>query len=298
MNSLSRHSLSRVACLTALVLSLSASAYAQGQTVQIGGQVADDTAAALAAQQQTANAMADNLGRLSGDVFPGADPLETGPQVMFEAKAFTGSALGNSVATNKAQRPAVTLYGALYSFWTNNTGAKELGKAEDQAHADADYNMPVMCRRLDTPASSATASTHYATIDCGPEGGLFASPAATAASGAGATPVSVQSTAATNATVGKAGPGNVYGVTLVATTATLSYIRFYDLATTPACNSSTGFKFSLPIPTNGTSGAGGFPWPATGVAFPTGIAWCITGGGASTDNTNAAAGIIGAVFLK
>jgi hypothetical protein len=68
----------------------------------------------------------------------------------------------------------------------------------------------------------------------------------------------------------------------------------YNLASSPTCSSSTGFVRSWPVPPASSAGlAGGIAanLGAVGTAFSTGISFCITGGGSSTDNTNAPAGI-------
>ena len=91
--------------------------------------------------------------------------------------------------------------------------------------------------------------------------------------------------------------GTLYNVTLINTTATVYYIRFYNLASAPTCSSSTGYAFTLPVPAS-TSGAGLTVSVPVGYAFSTGIGYCITGGGSSTDNTSAATGIFGVLGYK
>ena len=115
---------------------------------------------------------------------------------------------------------------------------------------------------------------------------------------AGATSLGVASAASTNATNVKASGGRVLGVYLVNTTATLYYIRFYNLASAPTCSSATGYLFSLPIPASATGAGFSMPFPGEGLAFGTGIGYCLTGGAGSTDNTNAAIGIYGVVAFK
>lgn len=114
----------------------------------------------------------------------------------------------------------------------------------------------------------------------------------------GATPRAVASAASTNATSVKASAGRLLGMYLVNTTGTIYYVRLYDLATAPTCSSATGYVFSMPIPAS-TSGDGfSMSFPEGGIAFGTGIAYCLTGGPSSTDNTNAATGIYGALSYK
>lgn len=100
-----------------------------------------------------------------------------------------------------------------------------------------------------------------------------------------------QSAASTNATNVKASAGKLCGGTIINTTATVYYLRLYNLASAPTCSSATGFVATFPVPAS-TAGAGTVlnlgPW---GASFTTGIGFCLTGGGGSTDNTNAATGV-------
>ena len=110
----------------------------------------------------------------------------------------------------------------------------------------------------------------------------------------------IVSAATTNATVCKASAGNVYGYELYNTTTTIYYLRLYNLASGPTCSSATGFIRSIPIvPASAAGGSGGqivnFNTP---VGYSTGISFCLTGLPASTDTTNAAVGILGAIRYK
>lgn len=110
------------------------------------------------------------------------------------------------------------------------------------------------------------------------------------AAGGGASTQYLSSAATTNATSVKASAGTLYDVSVVNTTATLYYLRLYNLATAPTCSSATGFVETIPVPAS-TSGAGiakSFP---IGRDYSAGIAYCLTGGGSSTDNTAAATGV-------
>ena len=98
------------------------------------------------------------------------------------------------------------------------------------------------------------------------------------------------SAASTNSTSVKGSAGNVYGISAINTTATLYYLRMYNSSSAPTCSSATGFIESIPIPASAT-GAGVEIWPSVPQGYTTGIGFCLTGGGSSTDNTNAATGI-------
>lgn len=97
-------------------------------------------------------------------------------------------------------------------------------------------------------------------------------------------------TAATNALNCKASAGNLYELIALNPTATVIYLRLYNSSGTPTCSSATGFLQSFPVPAN-TAGTGyTIPIPV-GLGMATGIGWCATGGGSSTDNTNGVAGV-------
>lgn len=124
--------------------------------------------------------------------------------------------------------------------------------------------------------------------------------AATATATAAATACNILSAASTNATSCKASAGNFYGFDIFNTTTTIYYLRLYNLATAPTCSSATGFIRSIPIPPAAAAGGAGgaVSNQGVGVNYGTGIAYCITGGSASTDNTNAATGIFGEIRYK
>lgn len=105
------------------------------------------------------------------------------------------------------------------------------------------------------------------------------------------------SAASTNATNIKNAAGTVSTISVVNTTATLYYLRMYNLASAPTCSSATGFVHTIPIPAS-TSGAGIVIPITVPHAYTTGIGYCLTGGGSSTDNTNAATGVYISIWYK
>ena len=110
----------------------------------------------------------------------------------------------------------------------------------------------------------------------------------------------IVSAASTNATNCKASAGNMYGYELYNTTTTVYYLRLYNASSGPTCSSATGFIRSIPVVPAQTAGLVGgqvvnFNLP---VGYATGIGFCLTGGSSSTDNTNAATGIFGAIRYK
>lgn len=99
------------------------------------------------------------------------------------------------------------------------------------------------------------------------------------------------SAATTNATSCKGSAGNVYAIHVTNTTTTNYFLRTYNLATAPTCSSATGFVET--IPALGATANGGVNGRINGApqGYSTGIGFCLTGGGTSTDNTNAAVGV-------
>jgi hypothetical protein len=108
----------------------------------------------------------------------------------------------------------------------------------------------------------------------------------------------VQSAASTNATNCKNAAGLLYGIEIVNTTSTLYYLRLYNLSSSPTCSSATGFIRTVPIPHASGAGAGIANFYTVGETYGTGIGFCLTGGGSSTDNSNAATGVYVTLHYK
>jgi hypothetical protein len=110
----------------------------------------------------------------------------------------------------------------------------------------------------------------------------------------------ILSAASTNSTNCKGSAGNFYGYEIYNTTTTVYYLRLYNASGTPTCSSATGFIRSIPVPPAAAAGGvgGAVSYPIYGVNYATGIAFCLTGGSSSTDNTNAAVGIFGVIKYK
>jgi len=111
-------------------------------------------------------------------------------------------------------------------------------------------------------------------------------------------PFHLISQASTNSTNIKPAAGQVVTVVAINTTATIYYLKFYDLAVAPTCNTST-VVLTFPVPFGATSAGGGLSVPLPQAAqFLNGIGICLTGGIADNDNTNAATGVAIDVFFK
>lgn len=116
-------------------------------------------------------------------------------------------------------------------------------------------------------------------------------PVATADTTNGLSTCYLSSAASTNSTNCKSSAGNVYVIHVTNTTTTNYFLRLYDASSAPTCSSSTGFVET--IPALGAAANGGINGRSMSVPdkFSNGIGFCLTGGGSSTDNTNAATGV-------
>lgn len=98
--------------------------------------------------------------------------------------------------------------------------------------------------------------------------------------------------ATTNSTLVSTGAHKVYSVNVINTTSTIYYLRIYDSAAAPTCSSATGALMTIPIPNAAAAGAGAVLYFGdVGFAVANGFGFCVTGGGADTDNTSAATGV-------
>lgn len=104
----------------------------------------------------------------------------------------------------------------------------------------------------------------------------------------GCTPTKTNSAASTNATVILAAPGLLCKMVAINTTSTVYYLKFYNTASAPTCNSDTVVAV-YPIPP--TNGGVAIPLGPFAENYSTGISFCLTGAGADNDNTNAATGV-------
>jgi hypothetical protein len=98
------------------------------------------------------------------------------------------------------------------------------------------------------------------------------------------------SAASTNSTLVLGRPSVLKMITAVNTTATLYYLKFYDKATAPTCNTDVP-KLTLPLPASATGGTPMVPDIGDGLIFTLGVGFCLTGGIADADNTAAATGV-------
>lgn len=141
--------------------------------------------------------------------------------------------------------------------------------------------------------TAGSASTDVITVQ-GIASGTPVPASISASTTGGATEYGLQSAASTNSTSVKGSAGTLLGLNLLNTTTTIYYLRMYNTASAPTCSSATNFVRTWPVPPAAAAGgAGGIAvhLPVMGTVYSTGIAFCLTGGPTSTDNTNAATGV-------
>lgn len=115
-----------------------------------------------------------------------------------------------------------------------------------------------------------------------------ATPTATATGGA--TQTSFVAANSNNATSLKASAGTVYSVQLAGIGSAPAYLKFYDKASAPTCQSDTIVsQFIIPAASTAANGAGSNVSIPVGKNFATGIAYCVVTGIAANDNTSVAA---------
>lgn len=139
-----------------------------------------------------------------------------------------------------------------------------------------------------TAVTQATAGNLNATVVG--TGTLATQAQPTPVTSGGLTPCYLQATASTNSTNCKGSAGQMYGYRVTNTGSGPQFVRFYNLATAPTCSSATGFVEGFAVPgTAGSTGAGITQSMDMGVAYGTGIGFCLTGAIGPTDTTNAVA---------
>lgn len=98
------------------------------------------------------------------------------------------------------------------------------------------------------------------------------------------------STTTTNSHLVAAKAHTLFGVQANNTNATLEYLHFYNGSAAPTCSATTNLELSITIPTSAITYFpinGGY----FGEAFPLGIGYCLTTGGADGNTTTGTAGV-------
>jgi hypothetical protein len=217
----------------------------------------------------TANAGTNlNTSALALDTSVGTTNTDLGPPGATACATDTGSCSVNALLQRVAQR----LTSILASTGVSIADGADVTQG---AVADAAYtgsgNATVIAA-LKGIYTAATASTSLIPITTGGLSVYF-----------------VQPTASDNHVVIKNGAGQVYKVSVTNNSATVNYLRLYNVGTGfNGCNSATSLVYQMAIPAS-TSGAGYSDSWDLGIAFATGISICVTSGYATNDTTNATA---------
>jgi hypothetical protein len=103
-----------------------------------------------------------------------------------------------------------------------------------------------------------------------------------------ADPVKFLSAATNNSTLVRTGPVVLLQIVAVNTTATIEFLKFYDKTTAPTCGTDTPL---WTVPLLISTVAPTIISPPAGIRFFNGLGFCLTGGIADNDNTNAATGV-------
>lgn len=108
---------------------------------------------------------------------------------------------------------------------------------------------------------------------------------------------SLVSAASQNATVAKSTFGQVYAINATGVSSSPAYLKLYDKATAPTCHQDT-VKATIAIPALTTGATTNVAIPP-GLAFGSGIAFCLTGNAVATDQIGVAANaFIVSIFYK
>lgn len=98
------------------------------------------------------------------------------------------------------------------------------------------------------------------------------------------------SAASNNATLVKAGASRITSILAVNTGAAVYFLKLYDKATSPVCGTDIPV-ITIPVPFLASNAGTVLLENSTGLNFRNGVGFCLTGGIADNDNSNAAAGV-------
>ncbi len=150
-----------------------------------------------------------------------------------------------------------------------------LERAEDSAHSNGHYGIPVWARRIDTAASSSGASGDYSTFNQDANGQNYATLGAS--TGAIGLDTLFDADADNTAQALKASAGKLYSIHAMNINNADAFIQFFDLATGSVTVGTTTPKFVLHIPKGDATNYGKldkeFVIPVT---FATAITYAVT----------------------
>lgn len=201
------------------------------------------------------------------------------------AKQPAFSVAGSASADVLTVQGAVGAQAVICNVTTLSPGssAGSLGKAEDAVHGNGDIGVAVWARRIDTPASSSTASGDYVTFNQSAEGGQWTTPTPSALGGL--TIHRLISANTTNATNVKNAAGSLYGYHITNSNAAARYCKFYNKASAPTVGTDTPVLTLYLPPTSATV----LPNGAHGIAFSSGLSYALTTGITDADTGAVAA---------
>lgn len=99
-------------------------------------------------------------------------------------------------------------------------------------------------------------------------------------------PYSFLSAASNNSTLVYRDRALIQNLIVINTTGTVYYLKLYDKATAPTCGTDTP-TLRIPLPINAVTTAA-----IEGMSFNNGVGFCLVGGLADNDNSNAATGVV------
>jgi hypothetical protein len=114
-----------------------------------------------------------------------------------------------------------------------------------------------------------------------------------AATTGGCTPYHLLSAANTNPTLVKTGATTLCSLSVINTTGTIYYLKLYNQAAAPStcATDAANVVQNFPIPASASGAGAAPPLGPFGVAFSTGLAFCLTSGQADNDVASAQTGI-------
>jgi hypothetical protein len=223
----------------------------------------------VGADNDYANLQVNNLGALKVEAFSG----ETLPVSLASVPSHAVTNAGTFLVQADSVIPG--------------TGATNLGKAEDAAHASSDVGVMALAVRAAAPTERSAGPTDgdYEPLGVNEVGALWVS--VTPSANGGATTLNSTSsdggTALTSTVQAiKASAGSLKGYYIYNPNATAQFVQFYNTASGSVTVGTTNPLFMLTIPATSAANL----WMPDGIAFATAISWAAT----STAGGNGAPG--------
>lgn len=208
--------------------------------------------------------------------------LRNGARAVQPTFAGVLQSTGNGTAGTGTPRVTIASDNTAFAVNSNPGTAANWGVYVEDAGETAGGNLSMVgAVRRDTLASSSGTSGDNSTVNTTADGAIWVAPVA--ATNGGTSTSRLVSAATTNATNLKASAGQVYAIIASNVNASARYIHLYNTSGTPTCNASIINTFIIP---GNTAGAGTNISIPPGVAFGTGIGYCIT---TSVDGTGSVA---------